>query len=223
MLSFLKRDKDEAPRKTRRKRLDRLKLRRGLAETRARLGGQLVGPVRAGTQARRSVLRRAGNRAAHLATSASPRPHYLLERHACARAARAHLEDAGAAHAKRSSNRLLELLQPIAQPLDVDGAQPFVIMLAGVNGAGKTTSIGKLANYYQAQGKTVLLAAGDTFRAAAREQLQGLGRAQQRRRDRAAIGRRRGGDLRCGQCGARRAASTSCSPTPPDGCRRSCT
>ena len=64
-------------------------------------------------------------------------------------------------------------------------------MLAGVNGAGKTTSIGKLAKYLQSQGHSVLLAAGDTFRAAAREQLDRLGRAQQRRRDRA--GRRRSG------------------------------
>lgn len=66
---------------------------------------------------------------------------------------------------------LLELLEPVAQPLDVGTARPFVIMLAGVNGAGKTTSIGKLASFYQKQGKKVLLAAGDTFRAAAREQL----------------------------------------------------
>lgn len=66
---------------------------------------------------------------------------------------------------------LLELLRPVAQPLDVSGHLPFVIMLAGVNGAGKTTSIGKLANYYQGQGRKILLAAGDTFRAAAREQL----------------------------------------------------
>ncbi len=50
--------------------------------------------------------------------------------------------------------------------------QPFILMLAGVNGAGKTTTIGKLAKLFQAQGKSVLLAAGDTFRAAAREQLQ---------------------------------------------------
>ena len=64
-----------------------------------------------------------------------------------------------------------ELLQPLEKPLNVETAQPFVIMLAGVNGAGKTTSIGKLAKFYQAQGKKVLLAAGDTFRAAAREQL----------------------------------------------------
>ncbi len=70
---------------------------------------------------------------------------------------------------------LLELLKPIEQPLDVSTRKPFVIMLAGVNGAGKTTSIGKLAHYYQEQGKTVLLGAGDTFRAAAREQLVAWG------------------------------------------------
>jgi fused signal recognition particle receptor len=67
---------------------------------------------------------------------------------------------------------LLRLLKPIAVPLDVGHHKPFIIMLAGVNGAGKTTSIGKIAKYYQQQGKSILLAAGDTFRAAAREQLQ---------------------------------------------------
>ncbi|MDB5811437.1 MAG: signal recognition particle-docking protein FtsY [Betaproteobacteria bacterium] len=70
---------------------------------------------------------------------------------------------------------MVELLKPIAVPLDVNTHKPFIIMLAGVNGAGKTTSIGKLAKYYQAQGKSILLAAGDTFRAAAREQLQEWG------------------------------------------------
>ncbi len=70
---------------------------------------------------------------------------------------------------------LLELLQPLEQPLDLAGHKPFVVMIAGVNGAGKTTSIGKLARYFQNQGKSVLLAAGDTFRAAAREQLQTWG------------------------------------------------
>lgn len=67
---------------------------------------------------------------------------------------------------------LTELLSPLEKPLDVAAHKPFVIMLAGVNGAGKTTSIGKLAKYFQAQGRSVLLAAGDTFRAAAREQLE---------------------------------------------------
>jgi len=70
---------------------------------------------------------------------------------------------------------LLKLLQPLARTLDTGTHQPFVIMLAGVNGAGKTTSIGKLARYFQGQGKSVLLAAGDTFRAAAREQLMEWG------------------------------------------------
>jgi fused signal recognition particle receptor len=66
---------------------------------------------------------------------------------------------------------LTDLLAPLEKPLEVTGARPFVIMLAGVNGAGKTTSIGKLARHLQGQGLSVLLAAGDTFRAAAREQL----------------------------------------------------
>jgi fused signal recognition particle receptor len=70
---------------------------------------------------------------------------------------------------------LQELLEPIAKPLSVDGKRPFVLLVAGVNGAGKTTSIGKLAKYYQTQGKSVLLAAGDTFRAAAVEQLKTWG------------------------------------------------
>ena len=66
---------------------------------------------------------------------------------------------------------LLQLIGPLEQPLDVSARKPFIIMIAGVNGSGKTTSIGKLAKHFQAQGKSVLLAAGDTFRAAAREQL----------------------------------------------------
>ena len=70
---------------------------------------------------------------------------------------------------------LYEIVKPLEAPLDVGTHAPFIVMLAGVNGAGKTTSIGKLAKYYQAQGKSVLLAAGDTFRAAAREQLMTWG------------------------------------------------
>ena len=69
-----------------------------------------------------------------------------------------------------------DLIKPLEKPLVLpETKEPFVIMLAGINGAGKTTSIGKLAKYFQAQGKSVLLAAGDTFRAAAREQLQAWG------------------------------------------------
>lgn len=76
---------------------------------------------------------------------------------------------------KALADILCQTLQPLERGLDVAGHKPFVIMIAGVNGAGKTTSIGKLAKYFQGQGKSVLLAAGDTFRAAAREQLQTWG------------------------------------------------
>ena len=70
---------------------------------------------------------------------------------------------------------LFELLAPLERALDVSRAKPCVIMVAGVNGSGKTTSIGKLAKWFLGQGKSVLLAAGDTYRAAAREQLQAWG------------------------------------------------
>lgn len=71
-------------------------------------------------------------------------------------------------------SKLIDTLSPCAQPLKLpNGAStPFVILLVGVNGAGKTTTIGKLAHLFQNQGKKVMLAAGDTFRAAAIEQLQ---------------------------------------------------
>ena len=66
---------------------------------------------------------------------------------------------------------LLDMLTPLQKPLVLGQHQPLVIMITGVNGAGKTTTIGKLAKHLQAHGQSVLLAAGDTFRAAAREQL----------------------------------------------------
>ena len=69
------------------------------------------------------------------------------------------------------ADAMTALLAPLEAPLVVGPSRPFVIMLAGVNGAGKTTSIGKLAKWLQQQDLSVLLAAGDTFRAAAREQL----------------------------------------------------
>ncbi|WP_127143729.1 signal recognition particle-docking protein FtsY [Pelagibacterium montanilacus] len=65
------------------------------------------------------------------------------------------------------------VLAPVARPLEIDtGKKPFVILMVGVNGSGKTTTIGKLTAKYRSEGKSVLLAAGDTFRAAAVEQLQ---------------------------------------------------
>lgn len=74
------------------------------------------------------------------------------------------------------TDSLIELIKPLEVPLDISNHQPFVIMMVGVNGAGKTTSIGKLAKYFQQQGKSVMLAAGDTFRAAAKEQLMEWGK-----------------------------------------------
>lgn len=80
--------------------------------------------------------------------------------------------------------QLQEIIEPISQPLDVDShlaAQqgPYVILMVGINGVGKTTTIGKLAKKFQNEGKSVMLAAGDTFRAAAVEQLQTWGERNQ--------------------------------------------
>ena len=74
---------------------------------------------------------------------------------------------------------LIELLEPVSHPLQPKDESPFVLLVIGVNGAGKTTSIAKIAHYFQQQGKKVMLAAGDTFRAAAIEQLQVWGERKQ--------------------------------------------
>lgn len=72
---------------------------------------------------------------------------------------------------------MVAILAPSTEPLEIDAsANPFVILMVGINGAGKTTTIGKLAKKFQNEGKSVMLAAGDTFRAAAVEQLQEWGR-----------------------------------------------
>ena len=73
-------------------------------------------------------------------------------------------------HLKADMEGILSQSQQVLEPVSKDG--PFVILMVGVNGVGKTTTIGKLAKKYQAEGKSVMLAAGDTFRAAAVEQLQ---------------------------------------------------
>ena len=75
-------------------------------------------------------------------------------------------------------SELVELLEPLASPLEIPSTvRPFVILMIGVNGSGKTTTIGKLAYRFKEQGLSVLLAAGDTYRAAAREQLEAWGAA----------------------------------------------
>ena len=70
------------------------------------------------------------------------------------------------------ASEVTKILAPVAKPLVIGSARPFVILVAGVNGSGKTTTIGKLASKFTAEGRKVMLAAGDTFRAAAIEQLK---------------------------------------------------
>ena len=84
------------------------------------------------------------------------------------------INDADSLHLKLAEI-MKSILQPCEQSLNTESANPFVILVVGINGAGKTTSIGKLANHFKQQGRSVMLAAGDTFRAAAVEQLQEWG------------------------------------------------
>ncbi|MGR6871816.1 signal recognition particle-docking protein FtsY [Pseudomonas sp. HK3] len=92
-----------------------------------------------------------------------------------ARTSRKELKDSGALYEALKVS-LTELLEPCHAPLTIPKSDgPFVILMVGVNGVGKTTTIGKMAKRFQAEGKSVMLAAGDTFRAAAVEQLQTWG------------------------------------------------
>jgi len=94
------------------------------------------------------------------------------------RVARREFADANALLAALRAD-LVARLEPVEKPLDVGGRQPFVLLMVGVNGVGKTTTIGKLARRYKSEGRSVLLAAGDTFRAAAVEQLKTWGERHQ--------------------------------------------
>lgn len=96
--------------------------------------------------------------------------------------ARVHRKQLGDTEALFSAlhENMTEILRPVAHPLEIDAAKrPYVILMVGINGAGKTTTIGKLAKHLQGAGKSVMLAAGDTFRAAAVEQLQAWGTRNQ--------------------------------------------
>jgi len=144
------------------------RLKRGLSKTRQQLGGQLSSLFSGGKidedtyEELESILL-----TSDIGVAATQK---LLDR-LKARVKKDRLEDTTALKGALKSE-LLAMLAPLEKPLETNSHTPFVIMLAGVNGAGKTTSIGKLAKLYQTQGKSVLIAAGDTFRAAAREQLQ---------------------------------------------------
>lgn len=144
------------------------RLKDGLTKTRQQLGGRLAGLFGANRKLDETFYEELET--VLLTSDVGVGATEFLIANLRARARRAGCTQAGELK-EALGELLLELLRPLARPLDVTTHRPFVIMLAGVNGAGKTTSIGKLARYYSRQGKKVLLAAGDTFRAAAREQL----------------------------------------------------
>ena len=174
MFGFLKKSADpqrpaltgEAPEATWRERL-----KAGLARTREQLGGKLKSIFSRG-KVDDELLEELETL---LLTSdiGSEATRHLLEE-LKARASRDRIDNAQGIQ-QALADALHELLLPLEKPLEISAQRPFIIMIAGVNGAGKTTSIGKLAKHFQAQGLSVLLAAGDTFRAAAREQLQRWG------------------------------------------------
>jgi fused signal recognition particle receptor len=144
------------------------RLKRGLSKTRQQLGGQLSGLFSGGKidedtyEELETIL---------LTSDIGVRATQKLLDALKTLVKKERLEDTSALKEALKAE-LLSILSPLEVALEINNHQPFVIMLAGVNGAGKTTSIGKLAKLFQAQGKSVLIAAGDTFRAAAREQLQ---------------------------------------------------
>lgn len=144
------------------------RLKNGLAKTRQQLGGQLAslfggGKIDADTYEELETILLT----ADVGVSATQQLLDNLKK----RVKREQLEDTTALK-QALKIELLSVLSPLEKPLVTHDHSPFVIMLAGVNGAGKTTTIGKLAKRFQSEGKSVLIAAGDTFRAAAREQLQ---------------------------------------------------
>ena len=145
------------------------RLKAGLAKTRDKLGGQLAGLFGAGRKIDAELYEELETILLTADVGVDATQHLLdgLQK----RVRREALTEASQLQGALK-DALVELLAPLQAPLDVTPHKPFILMLAGVNGAGKTTTIGKLAKLYQSQGLSVLLAAGDTFRAAAREQLQ---------------------------------------------------
>jgi fused signal recognition particle receptor len=145
------------------------RLKQGLAKTREKLGGQIAGLFGVGRKIDAELFEELETIliTADVGVDATQ---FLLDT-LQKRVRREGLTEASQLQ-EALKEALVDLLTPLQAPLVITPEQPFILMLAGVNGAGKTTTIGKLAKLFQAQGKSVLLAAGDTFRAAAREQLQ---------------------------------------------------
>jgi fused signal recognition particle receptor len=149
----------------------RARLRAGLQRTRAALGGRLGALL--GRRKIDQALFEELEAALLMADCGVPAATALIGE--LRRRAREERIEDGEALKAALKEVLAELLAPLERDLDTSRAKPCVIVIAGVNGSGKTTSIGKLATWLQAQGSSVLLAAGDTFRAAAREQLAAWG------------------------------------------------
>jgi fused signal recognition particle receptor len=173
MLSFLKRDKSNAkPEETPSSGGWLSRLRQGLAASRGKLSDQLSALLGRHGKIDESLYEELETLLLSCDIGVSSTEYLLTETRA--RAERERITDP--ADLKRVlKDSLIELLSPVSRPLLIAGAKPFVMLIAGVNGSGKTTSIGKLAKFYQAQGHSVMLAAGDTFRAAAVEQLKTWG------------------------------------------------
>ena len=152
------------------------RLKQGLSKTREKLGGQLSGLLGVGRKIDAALFDELETLliTADIGVEATEALLETLQK----RVRRENLTEATQLH-RALSEALTQMLQPVQVPLVIGTQRPFILMLAGVNGAGKTTTIGKLAKLFQAQGKSVLLAAGDTFRAAAREQLQVWGERNQ--------------------------------------------
>ena len=151
------------------------RLKQGLSRTRSQLGSQLTGLFSGG-----KISEEVYEELETILLTADvgvPATQALLEQ-IRSRVKRQNLSDTTQLR-EALKQALLDLLLPLEKPLVTTGSQPFVIMLAGVNGAGKTTTIGKLAHLFRNENKSVLIAAGDTFRAAAREQLQAWGERNQ--------------------------------------------
>ncbi|HNO74111.1 signal recognition particle-docking protein FtsY [Nitrosomonas mobilis] len=144
------------------------KIRQGLARTRQSLGKQLSG-LFSGRKIDEALYEELETALLTADTGITATNHLLDS--VRKRVKRDALDDAGQLKLALQ-DALTELLEPLARPMETAEKKPFVIMIAGVNGVGKTTTIGKLAHYFQSQGQSVLLAAGDTYRAAAQAQLK---------------------------------------------------
>ena len=157
-----------APRPEAPKRSWAQRLKQGMARTRSAFTGQITGLFGAGAKIDETLFEELETVLLTADVGVDATQHLLKQLRA--RVKRDKLTEAMQLRDALKAE-LAALLAPLESPLDTSTAKPFVIMLAGINGAGKTTTIGKLARRFQDEGQSVLLAAGDTFRAAAREQL----------------------------------------------------